>query len=1181
MRFDLLRTFSSLFIPLSLGLLLAVADVAHAADPERVSFRLTQADVARLRTENRTTLTVPMPRGGQATLQLVPFDLLAADARITTTSKQGPRAIATEARFLRGSVTGNEKAWAVFVLTPRGLRGHIWLGGEMVDVEPAPTGGGEHVAQRASEPTDAAAMRCGVEDLSPTDLREPTPNRAPQLGSGPRPGVRLTCDVAVDCDYEFSVKLGGGNQAADNVLAQFAAVSTLYERDLDVTLRLTYLNVWTTPDDPYEAVGPLANDEFRDYWETNHTDVPRHLAHLFSGRDLGFGGIANRNTLCTSFGYAISTTYAAPVVTLAHELGHNFGSWHTQSCAWQNLGLAPPGTLLDSCVAGEPLGHTTTNCYSGPVGIVPAGGGTIMSYCPVYRLDFHPVTSSYMREQAELSCLPADAFQPPRNVTASVEPTSVHLQWEPGGTPGVVRYDIYRSSVPADPSPDLVGSSTSLDYVDARIRVNSYYKIRAVREADQSGFSREILAVALPDEPPQITVPTGLTGVENAPLTVSVAVSDPELDPIDQLTASPLPDGATFSVGADRHMGTFTWTPVCFQAGEYTITFSAYSGLTSTATLHLTIQPAECPPLVQASPDAGVAEGQMLELEVTASDREGDPIVSFQAGPLPGGATFTTSADRTGGVLRWTPGFDQSGIYDITFQASSGMTGSAVTRISVSDVDRPPVLSVSPSASTIPGLRVTIPITTSDPDGEPIAVLSATGLPAGASFVVGPDNRTATLDWIPQPGQEGSYLVSITASNAAVTTASLRVDVLASADRPPTIDAPPTVSGAEGAPLSIDVNASDPDGDDMVSLAAGPLPDGASFQADSPSHGTLRWTPDFEQAGSYSAILSAVSAARALPTSSAELTGWTSLQLMIANVDREPVARAGGPYSGFVSLPVAFDGSASSDPDGQPLTYRWQFGDGGEAVGAAAAHAYGQAGQYPVVLTVNDGDLEGNETTSATVATALEATAFTAPGDRTIRLQSGKPAWCVRLEPLAGSFSPMSVDVTTVRLVYGVAEIAALDKSPTTGDQDRDGLPELSVCFSKADLRTLFASLPQGTKTVEVSMRGQIVGGGVFQAPVLVDVLTGGAAASVAPNPVVKEGTLTFKTDKAGTVAVQLFDLRGRLVGTLMEPTSLAAGYHDAWIPRAVGGKPLSSGVYFFRVRMPERTITGRFTVMR
>jgi len=68
-----------------------------------------------------------------------------------------------------------------------------------------------------------------------------------------------------------------------------------------------------------------------------------------------------------------------------------------------------------------------------------------------------------------------------------------------------------------------------------------------------------------------------------------------------------------------------------------------------------------------------------------------------------------------------------------------------------------------------------------------------------------------------------------------------------------------------------------------------------------------------------------------------------------------PTANPGGPYLGAVNTAISFDGSGSSDPDGDPLTYAWTFGDGGTATGAMPTHSYAAAGVYDVCLTVNDG----------------------------------------------------------------------------------------------------------------------------------------------------------------------------------------------------------------------------------
>ena len=53
-------------------------------------------------------------------------------------------------------------------------------------------------------------------------------------------------------------------------------------------------------------------------------------------------------------------------------------------------------------------------------------------------------------------------------------------------------------------------------------------------------------------------------------------------------------------------------------------------------------------------------------------------------------------------------------------------------------------------------------------------------------------------------------------------------------------------------------------------------------------------------------------------------------------------------------LVVEFDGSGSTDPNGLPLTYDWNFGDGTTGTGKNATHVFGASGSYEVSLTVTN-----------------------------------------------------------------------------------------------------------------------------------------------------------------------------------------------------------------------------------
>ena len=82
-----------------------------------------------------------------------------------------------------------------------------------------------------------------------------------------------------------------------------------------------------------------------------------------------------------------------------------------------------------------------------------------------------------------------------------------------------------------------------------------------------------------------------------------------------------------------------------------------------------------------------------------------------------------------------------------------------------------------------------------------------------------------------------------------------------------------------------------------------------------------------------------------------------------------PVAVVGGPYASDSGI-VSFDGSASSDSDGDALTFAWQFGDGGTSGDVKPTHAYAAPGEFNVSLTVTDskGLASAPSTTTARIA---------------------------------------------------------------------------------------------------------------------------------------------------------------------------------------------------------------------
>ena len=95
-----------------------------------------------------------------------------------------------------------------------------------------------------------------------------------------------------------------------------------------------------------------------------------------------------------------------------------------------------------------------------------------------------------------------------------------------------------------------------------------------------------------------------------------------------------------------------------------------------------------------------------------------------------------------------------------------------------------------------------------------------------------------------------------------------------------------------------------------------------------------------------------------LTVSDSELTGSTTETITVSEPNTPPVASfTATPMSGEAPLTVSFEATGSFDPNGDPLTYAWDFGDGNFDSGLTAENIYVDPGTYTVILTVNDGQL--------------------------------------------------------------------------------------------------------------------------------------------------------------------------------------------------------------------------------
>src|SRR4029077_6719747 len=148
-----------------------------------------------------------------------------------------------------------------------------------------------------------------------------------------------------------------------------------------------------------------------------------------------------------------------------------------------------------------------------------------------------------------------------------------------------------------------------------------------------------------------------------------------------------------------------------------------------------------------------------VTLTLVATDPDGD-VLTYSVTGLPGGL----SVNATTGVISGTLSYTSAGIHAVTVTASDGTLASSQTFAwTVTNVDRPPVLSAIADRTDAENAGITLTLVATDPDGDALTY-SATGLPGGLRV----NTATGVIGGMLSYTSAGIHSVTVTASDGTL-----------------------------------------------------------------------------------------------------------------------------------------------------------------------------------------------------------------------------------------------------------------------------------------------------------------------------------------------------------------------------------------------------------------------------
>ncbi|MBK8389095.1 MAG: T9SS type A sorting domain-containing protein [Saprospiraceae bacterium] len=344
-------------------------------------------------------LTIPTQKRAAMKLKLV--EIVMPEFSVTA-AHSGEKIKYRKGKHYRGIVDGQEKSMVALSVFDNEVMGFIAEERSETILSIGKIEGAEtHIIYDESQIDLTQKFECLVNDA---DFKEEL--RHDQLFDDNNDRALTDCVrmyFEIDKDIVDSKGTAGTTSYITGVFNQMA---TLYANE-NVKMSLGAIVMWTTPS-PYtagDASGMLS--QFNSYRNGFDGDLGMLLSYKTSGGIAWVGGLCNSNKDFASGFVRINSTYnnvpaySWTINGLSHEVGHLFGSPHTQKCAWNGN-----NTALDGCV--NPEGTCPRPSNQG------VSAFTIMSYChlngtvPNFNAGFGTQPGNLIRSKVTAaSCLSA------------------------------------------------------------------------------------------------------------------------------------------------------------------------------------------------------------------------------------------------------------------------------------------------------------------------------------------------------------------------------------------------------------------------------------------------------------------------------------------------------------------------------------------------------------------------------------------------------------------------------------------------------------------------------------------------------------------------------------------------------------------------------------------------------